>query len=128
MARRKALESMSKPVSDSTELDIVAHKHPVRPNDDTSRDAVLEDLSNLKSDSTVEQRVSKGDKPVKERGLDIVAYENPVRSNDGTSSGALAADRLRMARRKALESMSKPMLDSSVDSKSVRADSKSSVF
>lgn len=31
--------------------------------------------------------------------------ENPIRSNDGTSSGALAADRLRLARRKAMETM-----------------------
>ena len=47
------------------------------------------------------------EKPVQEHGLDIVAYENPVRINDGTSSGAVAADRLRIARRKALESLSK---------------------
>lgn len=46
---------------------------------------------------------------VKERGVGILTYENPVRSNDGTSSGALVNDRLRMARRKALESMSKPL-------------------
>lgn len=31
--------------------------------------------------------------------------ENPIRSNDGTSSGALAADRLRLARRNAIETM-----------------------
>jgi len=31
--------------------------------------------------------------------------ENPVISNDGTSSGALVADRLRQARRKAVENM-----------------------
>ncbi|KAL7479781.1 hypothetical protein ACHAW6_005505 [Cyclotella cf. meneghiniana] len=123
MARRKVLESMSKPVSDSTvdseidkpvkrrEMDIAPHENSVIPNDDFSRDAVLEGVSNLSSDSTVKQHVSKADKPVKEHGLKIVAYENPVRSNDGTSSGALAADRLRMARRKVLESMSKSVAD-----------------
>ena len=31
--------------------------------------------------------------------------ENPVRSNDGTSSGAIVADRLRKARRKAIENL-----------------------
>ena len=32
-------------------------------------------------------------------------HENPIRSNDGTSSGAIVADRLRMARRKAIENL-----------------------
>ena len=34
------------------------------------------------------------------------SIESPIRSNDGTSSGAIAADRLRMARRKALQNIS----------------------
>ena len=42
---------------------------------------------------------------VKEHGLAIQLIENPIRSSDGTSSGALAADRLRQARRKAVENM-----------------------
>jgi len=55
-------------------------------------------------------------KSVKEHGLGISVYQNPVRSNDGTSSGALTADRLRVARRKALESMAKPLQSSSTTS------------
>eukprot|EP00970_Alexandrium_tamarense_P015421 scaffold5150_cov193-Alexandrium_tamarense.AAC.1 len=47
-------------------------------------------------------------KPVKQHGVSITLNENPVRKNDGTSSGALVADRLRMARRRALESLAIP--------------------
>lgn len=46
---------------------------------------------------------------VREHGLvhimGVHTIENPIRSNDGTSSGALVADRLRMARRKAIENL-----------------------
>ena len=49
-------------------------------------------------------------KIVREHGLvrhimGVHTIENPVRSNDGTSSGAIVADRLRKARRKAIENL-----------------------
>jgi hypothetical protein len=50
----------------------------------------------------------KGKELVREHGLTpigIHTIENPIRSNDGTSSGAIVADRLRMARRKAIENL-----------------------
>lgn len=47
--------------------------------------------------------------PKTERLIDIQMNENSVQSNDGTSSGAVAADRLRQARRKVLESMKDQM-------------------
>jgi hypothetical protein len=37
--------------------------------------------------------------------MGVHTIENPVRSNDGTSSGAIVADRLRKARRKAIENL-----------------------
>jgi hypothetical protein len=80
IARRKAIENMARHLEDTT-----------------PRDA-----------STAHEPCQILDAPVKEHGLDIIAYENPVRTNDGTSSGAVAADRLRMARRRALESMRLP--------------------
>jgi hypothetical protein len=86
MARRKALENMSKPVTESIEEACYAA-------------------------TVLTTEVYKQRKPVQEHGLNIVAYENPVRSSDGTSSGAVVADRLRMARRRALEGMSKPVVD-----------------
>ena len=48
-----------------------------------------------------------GEIPIKRSKLlhKITRNENPVRSNDGTSSGAIAADRLRNARRNAIENM-----------------------
>ena len=48
---------------------------------------------------------------VRESGLRIDIMENPVRSNDGTSSGAIINDRLRLARRKAIEKMKAPIVD-----------------
>lgn len=48
---------------------------------------------------------------VKEHGLDLVTYENHIRPNDGTSSGAIAADRLRLARRKVIQSMKEIPID-----------------
>ena len=47
---------------------------------------------------------------VRESGLRIDIMENPVRSNDGTSSGAIINDRLRLARRKAIEKMKVPIV------------------
>jgi hypothetical protein len=50
----------------------------------------------------------KGKELVREHGLipiGVHTIENPIRSNDGTSSGAIVADRLRMARRKAIENL-----------------------
>ena len=49
-----------------------------------------------------------GKEVVREHGLIHMAQtiENPIRSNDGTSSGAIVADRLRQARRKAIENLS----------------------
>jgi hypothetical protein len=108
-------------------LDIVAYENPVRINDGTSSGAVaadrlrmarrraLESMRQPVKDDVIEPSETNDtyshypmhEKPVQEHGLDIVAYENPVRLNDGTSSGAVAADRLRIARRKALESLSK---------------------
>jgi hypothetical protein len=52
--------------------------------------------------------VAGGKELVKEHGLiptGVHTIENPIRSNDGTSSGAIVADRLRMARRKAIENL-----------------------
>ena len=54
----------------------------------------------------------KGKELVREHGLTpigIHTIENPIRSNDGTSSGAIVADRLRMARRKAIENLTTTM-------------------
>lgn len=48
---------------------------------------------------------------VRESGLRIDIMENPVRSNDGTSSGAIINDRLRLARRKAIEKMKAPVVE-----------------
>ena len=48
---------------------------------------------------------------VRESGLRIDIMENPVRSNDGTSSGAIINDRLRSARRKAIEKMKAPIVE-----------------
>ena len=48
---------------------------------------------------------------VRESGLRVDMMENPVRSNDGTSSGAIINDRLRLARRKAIEKMKAPIVE-----------------
>ena len=48
---------------------------------------------------------------VRESGLRIDIMENPVRSNDGTSSGAIINDRLRLARRQAIEKMKAPIVE-----------------
>ena len=91
IARRKAVERLGLPIGD------VPSEH----------------LTNKTSECSKEIRSH--EKPVNEHGLDIVVNENPVRSNDGTSSGAKAADRLRLARRKALESLkSQPTVDITV--------------
>lgn len=89
MARRKALASLGKPeevefqLSSSTEMNAGSPGRRRR--------------------STGNSEASK----VRERGIVVTPLENPVRANDGTSSGALAADRLRMARRRALEGLKK---------------------
>lgn len=92
MARRKAIEGMGKPL-DATLAGQSAEA------------ASTEALSNNPTGG----RPASGD--VKEDGIVMSTCENPTRSSDGTSSGALAADRLRMARRRALESMKKPSTD-----------------
>jgi hypothetical protein len=93
-------------------------ENPVRSNDGTSSGALVADRlrqsrrkanENMNAQLSI-NRVTQIETPatsklVKERGIDIQMIENPVRSSDGTSSGAIAADRLRMSRRKALESM-----------------------
>ena len=79
LARRKALENASQPI-----------KQP----------------SSSKVDNSI---VSKSSSAVKTSTNIYYSIENPVRSNDGTSSGAVTADRLRLARRKALEAASHPI-------------------
>ena len=132
-AKAKARKLCEKPVKEHG-LDILATENPVRINDGTSSGAVaavrlriarrraLEsmrqpaEVSSIntmghtnKADHASSRQFEQHEKPVKEHGLDILATENPVRINDGTSSGAVAADRLRMARRRALESMRQPV-------------------
>ncbi|KAL7539822.1 hypothetical protein ACHAXR_009637 [Thalassiosira sp. AJA248-18] len=107
-------------------------ENPIRSSDGTSSGALAADRLRMARRKAVENMIktntisapksqtksyAKGRKKrrynniVKENNLAISVMENPVRSNDGTSSGALTADRLRMARRRALESMKKPGMD-----------------
>lgn len=79
LARRKALENASQPVI-----------KPSSSNDNAADKSIVPQPSTSKFDI-------------------YSSIENPVRSNDGTSSGAVAADRLRLARRKALEAASQPI-------------------
>ena len=62
------------------------------------------------STPVVDSSTTAENKIVREHGLvrhimGVHTIENPVRSNDGTSSGAIVADRLRKARRKAIENL-----------------------
>ena len=62
------------------------------------------------STPVVDSSTATAEKKVREHGLVhrmgvLHTIENPVRSNDGTSSGAIVADRLRNARRKAIENL-----------------------
>ena len=84
LARRKALENASQPI-----------KQP----SSSSNGAAVDDKSIPPQSSSKFDTYS--------------SIENPVRSNDGTSSGAVVADRLRLARRKALENASQPIQSSS---------------
>jgi hypothetical protein len=79
-ARRNAIENM---------IETFPRKRPSRPRRTTSF-----------SQPTTDPWLS-----AKLHGPTIQMSENPVISNDGTSSGALVADRLRQARRKAVENM-----------------------
>ncbi|KAL9189152.1 hypothetical protein ACHAXT_011642 [Thalassiosira profunda] len=92
MARRKAIQSLATP--------------------DPSAPTAMQEPE--QAESTAARRLT-NNAPVKETGLHIVSYENRARSSDGTSSGAKAADRLREARRKAIESMKKPASESVSD-------------
>lgn len=81
MARRKAIESMN------TQQVLVDQHFAINQSDD--EESVSSVSANARSSSS--------------KAVHVI--ENPERSSDGTSSGALAADRLRMARRKAIESL-----------------------
>ena len=81
MARRKALASIKIPLSQDPQTSKTQSAETAKEFIDTSA--------------------------VREHGLNFVVIENKVKANDGISSGAQAADRLRMARRKALESLKK---------------------
>lgn len=98
MARRKALERMSKSMPESSTMQS-AQASPLESRIDTSQSNKRFIDTSIATSKTI----------VKEHGLGIWAIENPIRSNDGNSSGAVVNDRLRMARRKALESMGKSM-------------------
>mmetsp|Transcript_12299 Transcript_12299/g.26554 ORF Transcript_12299/g.26554 Transcript_12299/m.26554 type:complete len:113 (-) Transcript_12299:117-455(-) len=93
MARRKILESMAAPLAETSSLQ----------------------QSEIGTIGMEEAGVPlpRHSKNVREVGLSIYPMENPTRSSDGTSSGARAADRLRMARRKILESMAAPLTETS---------------
>ncbi|KAL3781102.1 hypothetical protein ACHAW5_005009 [Stephanodiscus triporus] len=86
MSRRKALEHIKNP-----------HHSGIQSVKDTTEEKPI--LTSMNSSHAMQ---------VKEHGLAIQMIENRIRSSDGTSSGALAADRLRQARRKAVENMKKP--------------------
>ena len=64
-----------------------------------------------KSRGTPSPNNYKNNNKVRETGLRLDIMENPVRSNDGTSSGAIINDRLRLARRKAIEKMKAPIVE-----------------
>ncbi|KAL7524515.1 hypothetical protein ACHAWF_000981 [Thalassiosira exigua] len=102
-----------------------AYENPVRPNDGMSSGALVADrlrMARRMALASVEscppskygakaKRPLANPKPkraVRQHGLAISMYQNRVKSNDGTSSGARAESRLQMARRNALERMSKP--------------------
>lgn len=113
--------------TDEQFLDTKTIENPVRSSDGTSSGATAADrlrmarrkaLASIKIPLSQDQQTSntqsaetaKGfidTSAVREHGLKFVAIENKVKANDGISSGAQAADRLRMARRKALESLKK---------------------
>ena len=80
LARRKALQNASQPIT--------------KPSSSSSNEAAVGESIPSQSSTTK---------------FDTYSIENPVRSNDGTSSGAVTADRLRLARRKALEAASQPI-------------------
>ena len=48
-------------------------------------------------------------KTVQEQGILLQTNENPVIRNDGTSSGAVLAEKLRLARRKVIEKLARPI-------------------
>lgn len=98
LARRKALENLkSQPSSEVT-----TNQH-----DKEKQKKVLVHEVNVKS---AQEKIIQ-ETAVKEHGLDLVTYENHIRPNDGTSSGAIAADRLRLARRKVIQSMKEIPID-----------------
>ena len=105
-------------------------ENKVRSNDGTSSGALIEDrlrLARRKALENASQPIIKPSSPSNDAAVDesttpqssttkfdtYSSIENPVRSNDGTSSGAVVADRLRLARRKALEAASQPIQSSS---------------
>ena len=87
LARRKALENASQPII----------KQSASSSNDAADKSIPPQSSTTKFDT-------------------YSSIENPVRSNDGTSSGAVVADRLRLARRKALEAASQPIIQPSSSS------------
>ena len=126
----KSFSSVEKPVQINTfpqsEASIVKEKrvyqsieNPIRSNDGTSSGAIAADRLRmarrkaLQNISQIEQTSPRANSTsqtsiqgtIKEHGIDITAIESKVKKNDGTSSGATAADRLRIARRKAIEKM-----------------------
>lgn len=113
-------------------------RNAARPNDGTSSGALAEGrlrqarqkaMQNLAKPEPVQEitvkaeteTASEDSSSVTEDGTTkIYSYENPVRSSDKTSSGAIAADRLRQARRKALQNLVK---SESVQAATVKAES-----
>ena len=107
-------------ITDTNNTTPIVIENKIRSNDGTSSGALVEDrlrLARRKAIENASQRIiqpsysSKADKstPQSTKFDTYASIENPVRSNDGTSSGAVTADRLRLARRKALEAASQPI-------------------
>ena len=91
-------------------------ENPIRSNDGTSSGALVADrlrMARRKAIATTMNTPQQNEElassvftnTFSSASKAVTMIENPDRPNDGTSSGALAADRLRMARRKAIETM-----------------------
>ena len=129
------------PIDTNNNTTPIVIENKVRSNDGTSSGALIEDRLRLarrralenasqpitQPSSSSSSKAGKSTPPQSSTQVTKVNFsiENPVRSNDGTSSGAVVADRLRLARRKALKAASRPIKPSSSTSSSSKADNKS---
>ena len=100
VARRIAMES----AMNSQQQQLHDHQHCVmeQPGDGEFVSSVS---SNTRVTTPKSKSVSSNTRVTTPKSKSVNVIENPERPNDGTSSGALVADRLRIARRKAIESM-----------------------